>query len=206
MRLGFPVKVLGQPGLKSHDTRRWQNDPHLSVSLAYLRDIMHYLRHAGIRMYRLASELAPYVAHPHLAQFHDQVDECAAELAAVGTTAGKDGLRLSFHPGSYVVLDSPDFDVVTKSCSTLSALTRILDAMQLGPEAVIVVHVGGEYEDHAASLSRFVETVLDLPDSVRARLALEHDHARFSLSDCYHVHLRTGLPIVYDHQHQLLQE
>ena len=46
MRLGLSVKVLGKPGLKSHDTRRWQNDPHLSVSLAYLRDIMHYLRHS----------------------------------------------------------------------------------------------------------------------------------------------------------------
>ena len=38
-RLGFALKVLGQPGLKSHDSRRWQNEPHLSVSLAYLREI-----------------------------------------------------------------------------------------------------------------------------------------------------------------------
>jgi len=29
LRLGFPVKVMGAPGLKSNDTRRWQKNPHL---------------------------------------------------------------------------------------------------------------------------------------------------------------------------------
>jgi len=35
LRLGFPVKILGQPGLKTHDSRRWQNSPHLKFSLEY---------------------------------------------------------------------------------------------------------------------------------------------------------------------------
>ena len=43
VRLGFPVKVLGASGLRSHDSRRWQNRPRLIVSLAYLRDIFLYL-------------------------------------------------------------------------------------------------------------------------------------------------------------------
>ena len=42
-RLGFAVKVVGAP-LKSNDSRRWQSNPHLSVSLAYLRDIFLYLQ------------------------------------------------------------------------------------------------------------------------------------------------------------------
>ena len=36
MRLGFAVKVLGAGGLPSHDTRRWQSEPHLRVSLDHL--------------------------------------------------------------------------------------------------------------------------------------------------------------------------
>ena len=50
MRLGFALQVLGRPGLKPSDTRRWQSDPHLSVSLAYLRDILAYLHQIGVRM------------------------------------------------------------------------------------------------------------------------------------------------------------
>lgn len=48
LRLGFPVKVLGKPGLKSNDTRRWQQSPHLRVSLAYVRDIFAYLEERDI--------------------------------------------------------------------------------------------------------------------------------------------------------------
>ena len=33
LRLGFPVKVLGKPGLKSNDTRRWQQSPESSESV-----------------------------------------------------------------------------------------------------------------------------------------------------------------------------
>ena len=65
IRLGFPVKVIGEP-LRSHDSRRWQNEPHLSVSLAYLRDIFEYLHRKQIRVYRLAGQLAPYLTHPGL--------------------------------------------------------------------------------------------------------------------------------------------
>jgi UV DNA damage endonuclease len=68
LRLGFPVKVLGKPGLKSNDTRRWQQSPHLRVSLAYVRDIFAYLKERDI-MYRLSSDLAPYLTHPQMPQF-----------------------------------------------------------------------------------------------------------------------------------------
>ena len=33
MKIGFAVKVLGRPNLKSNDARRWQNAPHLRVSI-----------------------------------------------------------------------------------------------------------------------------------------------------------------------------
>ena len=64
MKLGFAVQVLGRSGLKASDTRRWQNNPHLSVSLAYLHDVFAYLRQIDVRMYRMSSSLAPYVTHP----------------------------------------------------------------------------------------------------------------------------------------------
>ena len=87
MRLGFAVKVLGGGGLPSHDARRWQSGPHLRTSLEYLRAILLYLDANDIRMYRMATALAPYASHPDLLQFHGQVEECADELAAVGALA-----------------------------------------------------------------------------------------------------------------------
>lgn len=201
MRLGFAVKVIGQAGLKSHDSRRWQNEPHLSISLAYLRDIMGYLRRQSIHMYRLSAELAPYATHPDMPQFHAQLNECAVELASVGQTARTDGLRLSFHAPATVVLNSPDEDTAAKSAADLISLARLLDGLEQGTEAVVVLHVGGVYNDRQAARQRFVERYQALPSATRRRLALEHDDDRFSVADVAWIHDHTGVPLVYDHLH-----
>src|SRR5919112_6252929 len=105
LRLGFAVKVLGQEGLKSNDTRRWQSEPHLRVSLEYLRAIFAYLAKQQITMYRMSSDIAPYVTHPDMPQFHGQIEECADALAALGAKARRLDLRLSMHPSQYIVLN-----------------------------------------------------------------------------------------------------
>jgi UV DNA damage endonuclease len=201
MLLGFPVKVLGQPGLKSHDNRRWKSHPHLSVSLAYLRDIFLYLKRQDIRMYRMAADLAPYVAHPDMPEFHSQIEECTAELAAVGELAIDGRLRLSFHLPLTVVLNAQDETIAQQSSQSAVAHGRILEAMGLGPEAVLVTHVGGLYGDRDSALDRFVERFQRLPAAARHRLVLENDDKRFSVSDIQWVHERTGIPLVFDYLH-----
>jgi UV DNA damage endonuclease len=201
MRFGFAAQVLGQPGLKSHDSRRWQNQPHLSVSLAYLRDTLGYLRRQNIRMYRLAAELAPYVTHPDMPWFHSQIDECAIELNAVGQMARADGLRLSFHAPITAVLNALDKATAAKAAAELNALARLLDGLDQGPEAVVILHVGGVYEDRHAARHRFVERYRALPPATCQRLALEHDDERFSVADIAWIHDQTGIPLVYDHLH-----
>src|SRR5215208_2011266 len=97
IRLGFPVRILGRAGLRAYDGRRWQQSPHLSVSLIYLRDIIAYLVQQRICCYRLADRLAPYLTHEEHAQFQRQLAECEAELAEVGSLVQAAGLRLTMH-------------------------------------------------------------------------------------------------------------
>src|SRR4051794_35440007 len=101
-RMGFAVKLLGDGGLPSHDARRWQSGPHLSVSLDHLQAILERLDSIDVRMSRMPSALAPYATHPALPQFHRQVEECGEQLSRVGARAAELGIRLSFHPGQYV--------------------------------------------------------------------------------------------------------
>ena len=201
MRLGFPVKVLGQAGLKEHDSRRWQNGPHLSVSLAYLRDIFEYLRRERIGMYRISSDLAPYLTHPELTQFHGQIEECAAELAAVGDLAREIGLRLSFHPSQYVVLNTPDEALVVRSALDVTTQAELLERMGLDDEAVVVLHVGGVYEGRERARERFVVAFERLPEPARRRLALENDDTRFGVADTLWIHQRTGVRLIFDNLH-----
>lgn len=200
-KLGFPVKVLSLPGVKSNDTRRWANNPHLKVSLEYLDTILDFLAKHRIQMYRMSSDIAPYATHPDMPQFHGMVQESRAELEAIGSKARKLGIRLSFHPSQYIILNSPDRELVDKSIRDLASQAEMLDLMEMGPECVLVIHVGGVYEDRLASNQRWVETWSMLPDHVRRRLVLEHDDLRFSASDTLWIHERTGVPLVFDHQH-----
>ena len=204
MRLGFVVKPLARPELKSHDSRRWQNQPHLSVSLAYLRDVFTYLDAAHIGMYRMSSDLAPYATHPDMPQFHHQVEACAAELAEIGALAARLRLRLSFHPSQHVVLNSPAEDLVEKSAADLIVQGAILDGMSLGPEAVVVTHMGGVYGDRESARSRFVSAFEHLPEAAQRRLVLENDDVRFGVTDTLWVHERTGIPLVFDNLHHRL--
>jgi UV DNA damage endonuclease len=198
--LGFPVKVLGAP-LRSHDSRRWQNQPHLSVSLAYVRDIFDYLQRRDIRFYRLAGQLAPYVTHPALPQFHRQLEESSVELAALGDLARQHRLRLTLHPAHYVQLSSPERERVQRSLEEIEWAAALLDAMGLGPESVIVVHVGGLYGEAASSCERFVVHLDRLSHAARGRLALENDDRHFGIDDLLWIHRRTGMRLVFDALH-----
>jgi UV DNA damage endonuclease len=201
MRLGFAVKVLGRPNLPSNDARRWQSGPHLRVSLEYLDAIVSYLADAQISMYRISSDLAPYVTHPDMPQFHGQIEACAEQLAALGARARAIGLRLSFHPSQYILLNSPDESIVAKSVADLSAQARMLEAMSLGPEAVVITHVGGVYGDLAGGRERWVRSYERLPEHVRRRLVLENDDTRYSVADILWINQRSGVPLVFDNLH-----
>lgn len=199
-RLGFPVKLLGAP-LRSHDSRRWQNRPHLSVSLLYLRDIFEYLHSRQITFYRLSGQLAPYVTHPGLPQFHDQLSACATELAIAGDHARACGLRLTLHPAHFVQLSSPDESVARRARTELSSATDLLDAMGLDDDAVVVTHVGGVYGDAVGGCERFVRRYHELPERVRRRLVMENDDRRYSFEQTLWIHRRTGIPLVLDTLH-----
>ncbi len=195
------MKVLGQVGLKSNDSRRWQSGPHLRVSIEYLHAIFTYLEKSKIQMYRMSSDLAPYVTHPDLPQFRAQIAESRSELAELGRRANQIGLRLSFHPSQFVVMNAPDKKLCRQSVSDLTSQAEMLDEMNLGPEAVIVIHVGGAYDNKGAAIDRWVTCYRNLPEPARRRLVLENDDVRFSASDVLSIHERTGVALVFDMQH-----
>jgi UV DNA damage endonuclease len=200
MRLGFAVKVMGAP-LKSNDTRKWQTNPHLRVSLEYLVEIFTYLRKHRIHMYRMSSDLAPYATHPDMPQFHSMVRESASDLARVGRLAREQDLRLSFHPSQFIVMNSADAGLVRKSIADLESQAEMLDLMDCGPEAVVVIHVGGVYGDSVLARERWVQTWKRLGEPVRRRLVLENDDTRFSAADVLWIHEQTGVRLIFDHQH-----
>ncbi|HYO29860.1 MAG TPA: UV DNA damage repair endonuclease UvsE [Thermomicrobiales bacterium] len=200
-RLGFAVKVVGREGYKANDARRWQSGPHLRVSLEYLDRIFDYLDEIDIRMYRISSDIAPYVTHPDMPQFHNQIDECRDELAALGAKARRLELRLSMHPSQYIVLNSPDERIAAAAVHDFAYHADFLDGLGLDSDAKIVTHVGGVYGDRRSAMDRWVRAFEELPEKVRRRLVLENDEVSWPVVDTVAIHRRTAVPLVFDNLH-----
>ena len=211
MRFGFAVKVIGhggnlatvpaEAGMPAHDARRWQTGPHIRQSIEYVTEIFHYLHKTGIHMYRMSSDFAPYLTHPDMPQFHNQLEEAEEELAALGVLTRKYDVRLSLHPSQYILLNALDEEVARKSIRDLNAQSKLLDKLGCGPEAVVVTHVGGLYGDRDESKARFIRRYQELPDATKRRLVLENDDVSFSVSDVLDISAATGIPIVFDNLH-----
>lgn len=211
MRFGFAVKVLGAggniatitegEGMPSNDARRWQSGPHVRQSIEYVREIFHYLHKADIRMYRMSSDFAPYLTHPDLPQFHNQLEEAADELTALGALAREYDIRLSLHPSQYILLNALDENIARKSIADLNAQAKLLDALGCGPEGVVVTHVGGVYGDRSESLARFIRRYPELPEATRRRLVVENDDVNYPITDVLKIHAETGCPVVFDNLH-----
>jgi UV DNA damage endonuclease len=201
MRLGFAVKVLGRGGLPSHDTRRWQSGPSLAVSLDHLDAILRYCDGLDVRMYRMATALAPYASHPDLPGFRDAPARHAERLAEVGSLARRLGIRLSTHPGQYTVLNSEDEGTRRLAAAEIEVQAELLDGMGLGPEAVVVLHVGGGAGGTAVAMDRFCAGFEQLSDAARARLVVENDDRTFALRDVLALSARIGRPVVWDILH-----
>jgi UV DNA damage endonuclease len=137
------------------------------------------------------------------------IDAIADTLAAAGKNAMDAGQRLSFHPGPFNCLASPNDDVVRKTIAELNTHSLQMDLMGLpaSPRSKINIHVGGAYGEHANAMNRFCKATEQLDANTKARLTVENDdkESMFSTKMLVEgVSNVTGIPVVFDsHHHQL---
>jgi len=176
---------------------------------ADLLPILRWNAENGIRFFRIGSGIFPFMDHPTLG--YDLTDLQAGHRAAVctnlavaGAFAKANGMRLSCHPGPYTCLGSPKPDIVDKSITSLRMHSLLADLLGYGEEFAINIHVGGVYEDKAATAKRFVEVYKQLPPLLRQRLTVENDDkaSMWSIGDLVRlVHDHCGVKLVLDVHH-----
>ncbi len=201
-RLGFAAKIVGAP-IKTSDNRRPPSGPHLRHSLAMLHEVLGYMGEHALTMFRLPSNLCPYGTAPKFPElrWEGQFAEAAAELAGAREHAQRSGVRLSFHPGQYTVLNSPHEAVVAAARDELELQCRLLDELGAGPEAVVLIHVGGVYGDRAAARERMLREIEAMPDVVRRRFCLENDDVSWPAADVLEICRTAGVPMIFDFHH-----
>ena len=173
-----------------------------------LREVIKWNNENGIKVYRMTSCLFPWFSEYNIFDLPD-IDDIYEILQDAGSIAMQGGQRLSFHPGPFNVLASPNEKVILKTIKELDDHSTQMDLMGLpvSPMAKINIHVGGAYGNHDLALSRFSQNFRRLKPSTQARLTVENDDkpAMFSTKMLVEgVSKRTGVPVVFDsHHHEL---
>jgi UV DNA damage endonuclease len=156
--------------------------------------------------YRMSSDMFPWMSEYELEQLPD-IPQIKTILKRVGEKAKIAGLRLTFHPGPFHVLASPNKQTLENTIKGLSQHGQIMDYIGLphSPYAKINIHVGGAYGDKTAAMNTFCENFKRLPDAASKRLTVENDDKAnmFSIKDLLYIHQQIGIPLVFDYLHHL---
>ena len=145
-----------------------------------LKDIlvmMDWNEYNGIKVFRLSSELFPHKSNPKVEDY--SFDFAIDLLKQIGAKSKKYNQRLTFHPGQYNVVGSPNQASFNQTINDLKYHADTLDLMGLDQHSVMVVHGGGIYGNKEETKQRWCEQFKRLPENVQKRLVLENCEKMF---------------------------
>lgn len=153
----------------------------------------------GIKVFRISSELFPHKSNPKVQDY--TFDFAKPLLKEIGNLAKKYNHRLTFHPGQYNVVGTPNRKMYEQTVCELKYHADVLDLMEVDDDGVIVIHGGGVYGDKEKTKERWCQQYLELPENVKNRLVLENCEKCFSIADCLDVSEKIKIPVVFDTHH-----
>jgi len=153
----------------------------------------------NIKVFRLSSELFPHKSNPKIDAY--SFDFAKDLLLEIGNLAKKYNHRLTFHPGQYNVIGTPNKEVLEKTILDLEYHAIVLDLMGLSEDSVMVVHGGGIYGDKKKTIERWCKQYEELPEMIKKRLVLENCEKCYSIEDCLIISDKVNIPVVFDTHH-----
>lgn len=207
VRTGYACVTMGVPGtsMKSCTLKNLSKDTLadlISHNLESLGNVIEYNRANDILLYRISSDIVPFGSSPANTLNWRMV--FSEKLAEIGGKITGSGMRVSMHPGQYTVLNSPDKDVASRAVEDLAYHAGFMDSLGLDYSHKIILHTGGAYGEKKNSAERFISRFRELDKSISSRIALENDDRSFNIRDVLEIAGETGLPVVYDNLHNLL--
>jgi UV DNA damage endonuclease len=161
----------------------------------------------GIGCFRVNSQILPLKTHPEIGYRLEQLPDgrqIIQRFRECGRFAKSVGLRTTFHPDQFVVLNSPKPNVVEQSIQELEYQAEV--AEWIGAD-VINIHAGGAFGDKEAALKALATNLSRLSKPARQRLTIENDDKTYTPSDLLPFCRRHRIPLVYDvHHHRCNQD
>ncbi|QIN78686.1 UV DNA damage repair endonuclease UvsE [Rubrobacter marinus] len=203
IRLGYPAQNLAIPAGTNHTCRLaslpdaekvralvWEN-------ITALETIIRWNAERGISLFRMGQAMVPFASHPAFP--YDWEEEHGEDFRWIGGLARSLGVRLSMHPGQFIQPGSPKPGTSERSLAELRYVARLFDLLG-SDDSVMVLHMGGAYEDRAETARRFVEVMAPHAEILKY-LALENDERVWPIGDIVATASALGVPAILDSFH-----
>ena len=179
-----------------------------SLALQNIRDLIEIIKwneQNGFKVYRMSSDMFPWMSEYEFKDLPDY-QKISTLLKGAGNLAQKYGQRLSFHPGPFNVLGSPNPVLVKKTIKELNQMAEIMDIMGLPSSYAypVNIHCNGVYGDKNATMKRWCDAWRKLTKSAQNRLVVENDDkaSMYSVKDLYNgIFSEIKVPITFDFHH-----
>ncbi len=165
-----------------------------------INNAIEFCQANNINLYRLTSGLFPFSDEPIGAEI---LEEFTDQMAAAGSKANRNNLRIVMHPDQYVVLSSDSESVIENSVKILKMHARTLDLLLQPQSEWATMNIHGGKGDRVEKL---VESVGKLPENIRSRIAFENDEHAYSSAQILEVCRRASVPMVFDAHHHICRE
>ena len=232
-RIGFACKWINSPdetkGMKINAADReintgtttvaWLNRQTRKVAEQRLWDLMVHnisavtklITRVGtldqhLRMVRLSSDILPVYTERTWCYFWQKPDViayCEKHFKTAGELARQLNVRLSFHPGQFVVLASDNDNIVNRSIEEFEYHANMIRWMGYGQrfqDFKCNVHIAGR-----RGAQGIVDVLPRLSVEARNTLTIENEEMKHGLEDCL-VLSDHGIPIVLDLHHNWVRE
>ena len=158
----------------------------------------------NIKLFRISSDIFPWVSHYKITML-PQYDELKILFKKIGKLIEVNQIRVTFHPGPFNVLPSPNENVIQNTIKDLTIHSEIFNLLGVSESVYnkINIHCNGVYGDKKSAMDRFCSNFNRLPDGVKNRLTIENDdkETMYSVKDLMYIHEKIGIPIVFDYHH-----
>ncbi len=204
MKIGYPC-INRSIGCTANSTFRLANYSNEKLTntirnnLYCLEKILQYNIEKGFFFFRISSDTIPFASHPTCNI--DWISLFREQFQSIGRFIKEQEIRISMHPDQFTLLNSPRTEVMNRSIEELLYHARLLDALELGRDAKIQIHLGGVYGDKKTATQRFIENYRRLHEIIKKRLIIENDERLYSLGDCLAIHEQIGIPVLFDSFH-----
>jgi len=208
-RLGYVANCLSLELGASHTCRLAGATPErlealIEQNLAELEQILLFNEAKGIELFRIGSSLIPFASHPvNKLQWWSKY---ARDFDRLGHIARRSRQRLSLHPSPAAAsLTSVHQRVRDAAIEELRYGARVLDLLGQGPEARVVMHLGGAAPSRPEALENGHRMLDAMPEELRNRIVIEHDDKTWSAREVAPLAREHGLPWLADNLHNFIK-